>query len=61
MRNRRLVFWVGAICLVSCGILVGPGADSRARAQQAPAGNTGDVDVIRAETRLVLVDTVVTD
>src|SRR5579863_6082618 len=61
MRNRRLAFWVGAICLVSCGILVGPGADSRARAQQAPAGNTGDVDVIRAETRLVLVDTVVTD
>src|SRR6202166_2750006 len=61
MLNRRLAYLVAAVCLVSCWIFLEPGADSRvAHAQQAPAGGD-DAAVIRTETRLVLVDTVVTD
>jgi VWFA-related protein len=62
MRKRRLVFLMTVIILASCWMLLAPGSGhSLAYAQQAPAPGAGDVPVIRAETRLVLVDTVVTD
>src|SRR5271155_966928 len=62
MRDRRLVLWVGAICLASSWILLDPGfGNPAAHAQQASAPGAADLPVIRAETRLVLVDTVVTD
>jgi VWFA-related protein len=55
MKSKRLVLWLGVICLASglgWRILSAPAA----QAQQPDAGNT-----IKAEARLVLVDTVVTD
>jgi VWFA-related protein len=60
MRHHRLVLLVSLICLGSCWIFRNSGwHDSVVFAQQStPAA---DVPVIRAETRLVLVDTVVTD
>jgi VWFA-related protein len=62
MRDRRLVLCMGTLCLASCWILLGQGSGHPvASAQQASSPGAADVPVIRAETRLVLVDTVVTD
>jgi VWFA-related protein len=62
MRDRRLVLLVGLICLASGWIFRELGSNNRvAYAQQPTAADTADVPLIRAETRLVLVDTVVTD
>jgi VWFA-related protein len=62
MCDRRLVLLIGLICLASCLIFPELGSDHPvAHAQQPAAAGTGDVPLIRAETRLVLVDTVVTD
>src|SRR5208282_4947619 len=62
MRDRRLVLLIGLICLASGWIFHELGSNNRlAYAQQPAAANAADVPVIRAETRLVLVDTVVTD
>jgi VWFA-related protein len=61
MRNRRLVFLVGLLCLAGCWTLLELNSSRRVvHAQQSTASAQSD-DVIRAETRLVLVDTVVTD
>src|SRR5579863_3915871 len=63
MSNRRLVLLIGLALVASCcWMFFTLGSNSRvAHAQQpTPAGAT-DVPVIRAETRLVLVDAVVTD
>jgi VWFA-related protein len=62
MRDHRLVFRVGLICLAMCWLLLEPGSNHPvAQAQQSDAAGTADIPVIRTETRLVLVDTVVTD
>jgi len=62
MRDRRLVLFIGTLCLASCWILLSLGSGSPvAHAQQTAAPGAADLPVIRAETRLVLVDTVVTD
>ena len=62
MRDRRLVLLIGLICLASGWIFLESGSNnSVAYAQQPAAADAADVPVIRAETRLVLVDTVVTD
>src|SRR5208282_200629 len=62
MRDRWLVLLIGFICVASCWIFVelGPGRQV-AHAQQPAAAAPSEPEVIRAETRLVLVDTVVTD
>src|SRR3984957_132951 len=62
MKKRRLVLLVGLVCLAGCWILLGLGGDSIiAHAQQSSVPAASEPDVIRTETRLVLVDTVVTD
>src|SRR6202161_428606 len=62
MRYRRLGLLVGVICLVSCCLLLELSSDNHVvHAQQSTGAGTGDLPVIRTETRLVLVDTVVTD
>src|ERR1700680_673026 len=62
MRNSRLVLLIGIICLGSCWALYELGsANAVAYAQQSTPASAGDASVFRAETRLVLVDTVVTD
>jgi VWFA-related protein len=62
MRHRRLVLFIGLICLASFWILRESGSSiPRVYAQQSSAAGADDAGVIRAETRLVLVDTVVTD
>src|SRR3984885_13233189 len=62
MRYSRLVLLVGMICLFGCGLFLELSSDnSVAQAQQSTGAGAGEVPVIRAETRLVLVDTVVTD
>ena len=62
MRNRRLVLMIGIICLASCWVFLELGSDHPvAYAQQSGAADTSNPGVFRAETRLVLVDTVVTD
>jgi VWFA-related protein len=62
MRDRRWVLLIGLICLVCCWIFLELGADHRvAHAQQSTVSSTDAPVVIRSETRLVLVDTVVTD
>src|SRR6202453_3609211 len=62
MRYRRLVLLVGMICLVSCCLLLELSSDNPVvHAQQSTGAGAGDLPVIRTETRLVLVDTVVTD
>jgi VWFA-related protein len=59
MRNRRLALLTGLVCLLGCWMLLELGSDHPvAHAQQSAAA---DVPLIRSETRLVLVDTVVTD
>src|SRR5271170_7879937 len=62
MRDRRLVLLIGLVCLVSCWMV--PELDSGhsvAHAQQSTGAAASDPQVLRTETRLVLVDTVVTD
>jgi VWFA-related protein len=62
MRHRPLVLFIGLICLASFWIL--RDSDSsipEVYAQQPSAAGADDAAVIRAETRLVLVDSVVTD
>ena len=62
MRHRRLVLFIGLICLASFWMLRESGSSiPEVHAQQASAAAADDAGVIRAETRLVLVDTVVTD
>ena len=61
MRNRRLVLLIGTICLASCWALQLGSDNSVAYAQQSTQADADDPAVFRAETRLVLVDTVVTD
>ncbi len=62
MHHRRLVLAISVICIVSCGLFFQLSADhSVAHAQQSTPAAATDPGLIRAETRLVLVDTVVTD
>jgi VWFA-related protein len=62
MRNGRLVLLIGIICLGSCWAIYEPGSGNAvAHAQQSTPAGADDASVFRAETRLVLVDTVVTD
>ena len=62
MRDRRLVLLISLICLLSGWMFLEPGAGHPiAHAQQPAAPTASDLQVFRAETRLVLVDTVVTD
>jgi VWFA-related protein len=62
MRDRRLVFLIGMICLTSIWIFRELGSDHPvAHAQQPTAAGADDSAVIRVETREVLVDAVVTD
>jgi VWFA-related protein len=62
MRDRRLVLVVSIICLAAYATLHELGShEAVAHAQQSPAPGASDLPVIRSETRLVLVDTVVTD
>jgi VWFA-related protein len=61
MRDRRLVSLIAAICLLSCWMYLQPGPHNTiAQAQSTPPA-TDDSATIHAESRLVLVDTVVTD
>src|SRR5580698_1607239 len=59
MRDRRPVLLISLICL--SWMFLEAGSNSVAYAQQPAAADTADIGVIRTETRLVLVDTVVTD
>jgi VWFA-related protein len=61
MRNRRLVFLVGLLCLAGCWTLLELNSSRRVVHAQQSTASAQSEDVIRAETRLVLVDTVVTD
>src|SRR5580704_1482629 len=62
MRDRRLVLVIGLICLVGGWVFRELTSDRPvAHAQQSTAAAADDSGVIRTETRLVLVDTVVTD
>lgn len=62
MRNRRRILLIGLFCLATCWMFLVPKyGHPVAHAQQPAAPGAGDVPVIRAETRLVLVDSVVTD
>src|SRR5579864_258377 len=62
MRVRQLILLVAMICLVSGWLIWNQGAPvSAAQAQQQPAGDASGTETIRVETRLVLVDSVVTD
>jgi VWFA-related protein len=64
MRDRRLVLLIAVICLAACGAFLKLGSDnSVAHAQQssAPAAPAADPSIFHAETRVVLVDAVVTD
>jgi VWFA-related protein len=73
MRDRRLILMIGLICLAACWMFLELRSDRPVHAQQpaaaAPSAATAppsasqasDTTVFRAETRLVLVDAVVTD
>src|SRR5580704_14045798 len=62
MHDRRLVLFIGLICLASFWILRESGSSiPEVYAQQPSAAGADDAGVIPAETRLVVVDTVVTD
>lgn len=62
MRDRCLIVLLTIVCLASGWLLAGSGAGLPVvHAQQAATTSTGEGNVIHAETRLVLVDTVVTD
>ncbi len=56
MQSRRLILAMGMICVAVCQLALLTQAQ-----QPAPAASAGDTTTIHAETRLVLVDTVVTD
>ena len=60
MRDRKLSLWIGVICLASCGMAVRLAFSPAAVQAQEPAASN-DAGTIRAESRLVLVDTVVAD
>src|SRR6202167_4593438 len=59
MRDRRLVLLISLVCL--CWMFLELCSNPVAHAQQRAAADGADIGVIRTETRLVLVDTVVTD
>ena len=59
MRDRRRLLWIGVLSLASYCMFLAPGSGPRIAHAQQPAAS--DPQVIRVETRLVLVDTVVTD
>ena len=62
MRSRRLVLLVITICVASCWVFLQLGSDRNvAYAQQSTQADTANPGVFHAETRLVLVDSVVTD
>ncbi len=62
MRHRPLIIFIGLISLASFWMLRESGSSiPKVYAQQSSAAGTDDAGVIRAETRLVLVDSVVTD
>lgn len=62
MQVRRLVLFIAVICVASGWLSWRQAVSvSAAQAQQQPAGDTSGPGVIRVETRLVLVDSVVTD
>ncbi len=62
MRDRRLVVLLGFISLAICWMFVELGSGRPvAHAQQPAPAAASDLQVFRAETRLVLVDTVVVD
>ncbi len=62
MRSRRLFLLVITICVTSCWAFLQLGSDRNvAYAQQSTQADTGNPGVFHAETRLVLVDSVVTD
>src|ERR1700723_2851256 len=62
MRSRRLALLIVTICVASCWALLRLGSDRDvAHAWQSTQDDTGNPAVCHAETRLVLVDTVVTD
>jgi VWFA-related protein len=62
VRDRRLVLLIGLICLASGWTFLELGSNNPVvYAQQPAAADAADAPLIRAETRLVLVDTVVTD
>ena len=60
MSNRKLVFLISLISF-ACWMLTVGSANPVAYAQQPNAAPESEIGVIRSETRLVLVDTVVTD
>ena len=62
MRSRRLALLIVTICVASCGAWLQLGSDRNvAYAQPSAQEDSGNPAVFHAETRLVLVDTVVTD
>ncbi|MGA8428264.1 MAG: VWA domain-containing protein, partial [Candidatus Sulfotelmatobacter sp.] len=61
MRDYRLVFFVGLICLAGGWLFVEQASDLDVVHAQQGTAVTSDPAVLRAETRLVLVDAVVTD
>src|SRR6202041_1744586 len=61
MRDRRLVSLIAAICLLSCWMYLQPGPQKTIAYAQSTPPVTDDSATIHAESRLVLVDSVVTD
>jgi VWFA-related protein len=61
MRDRRVVSLIAAICLLSCWMYLRQGAQNTIAYAQSTPPATDDAATIHAESRLVLVDTVVTD
>src|SRR5271170_725290 len=62
MRDRGLILLIGIIALAGCWMFRELGSNNPvAYAQQSTAAGADDPSVIHTETRLVLVDTVVTD
>src|ERR1700723_2389394 len=61
MRDRRLVSLIAAICLLSCWMYLQSGPQNTIAYAQSTPPAADDSATIHAESRLVLVDTVVTD
>ncbi|MGB2602574.1 MAG: VWA domain-containing protein, partial [Candidatus Sulfotelmatobacter sp.] len=61
MRNRQLVLLIGTICLLSCWMFLQPIPHNTVAYAQQPTPAPDDAATIHVESRLVLVDTVVTD
>ena len=59
MHSRRVILLIGTICIAFCGLA--PFSHLAQAQQPATEASAGGTVTIRAETRLVLVDTVVTD